>query len=72
LATSVSVKCVFSAGPLLLPHVCNRLKPKSMHALLCLGSRSCAGLIKMSESDALKVKALEELKGNKDIELGEG
>ncbi|KIM54869.1 hypothetical protein SCLCIDRAFT_43076, partial [Scleroderma citrinum Foug A] len=45
-ATSIDVKCLFSKGRILLPHLRNRLSSQSISALLCLGSWSLHGFVK--------------------------
>lgn len=44
-ATTVDVERVFSQGRLVLSHTRNRLSPKSMRALMCVGAWSRAGLL---------------------------
>ena len=46
IATSVDVKCVFSYGHLVLPHVHSCLAVQSTCALLCVGLWSSQGLVK--------------------------
>jgi hypothetical protein len=47
LATTVDVERVFSMGRLLLPYVRSRLNVQSTHALMCLGSWSLLGLMRV-------------------------
>ena len=46
IATTVDVKCVFSCGRLVLPHVCSRLAVQSTCTSLCVGLWSSQGLVK--------------------------
>jgi hypothetical protein len=39
------VKCVFSRGCLILPHICSCLAVQSMHASICIGLWSSHGLV---------------------------
>ncbi|KIM56157.1 hypothetical protein SCLCIDRAFT_42331, partial [Scleroderma citrinum Foug A] len=69
-ATSINVERLFSHGWLLLSHVCSRLSPQSICALLCLGAWSKLGLVK--DNNVLKVTAMLDVPGDTEMVLEDG
>ncbi|KIM61400.1 hypothetical protein SCLCIDRAFT_122048, partial [Scleroderma citrinum Foug A] len=55
---------------LLLSHVCSQLSAESTRALLCLGTWSELNLVR--DEDVKKVTKLEDVEGNKELELEDG
>ena len=50
---SVDVERVFSKGRILLSHLCNRLSVQSTRALLCVGTWSLMGLVKLKDISSI-------------------
>ncbi|KAI6024543.1 hypothetical protein EDC04DRAFT_2573951, partial [Pisolithus marmoratus] len=64
-----NIKSLFSCGHVPLSHTRNHLSTQSVCALLCLGSWSGQGYV---FTNGIKLTSLEDIEGDKDVELAEG
>ena len=67
---SINVEWLFSHGHLLLSHVHSCLSVQSTHTLLCLRMWSELNLI--MDEDVRKVSELQDVGGNKEVQLEDG